>query len=158
MVEEVRVARDEPLVAKRDVSRELFGLAVQLIVEVGQNRRVVELAAVVVAEDVLDAALDDGALLLGEDGHRLVGRRARLCDHGVRLERYLRAEVLGLAALVHAERVQVSIQTDAEARVRAAGVLDEQLVLAGAVEDDDLVVGFGEQRALDLVLREESLA
>ena len=65
---------------------------------------------------------------------------------------------LGFAALVHAERVQVRVEADAERRIGAARMLDQQLVFAGAVEDDHLVVGFREQRSLDLVLGEESLA
>lgn len=74
------------------------------------------------------------------------------------LKATLRAEILGFAALVHAERVQMCVETDTEGRIGAAGMLDQQLVLAGAVEDDHLVVGFREQRSLDLVLGEESLA
>ena len=157
VVEEVRVAADEALIAQGDILRHRLGLALQLLVEVLEDRLAAPLH-VVAAEDVLDAALDDGALLLGEYGHGLVGRGRRLRDHGIGLESNLRAEILGFAALVHAERVQVRVEADTERGIGAPRMLDEQLVLAGTVEDDNLVVRLREQRALNLVLGEESLA
>ena len=49
------------------------------------------------------------------------------------------------------------VESDAERRIGTASMLDQQLVFAGAVEDDYLIVRLREQSSLDLVLGEESL-
>ena len=137
----------------------LLGLLVEHLPEVHERGRLSSLAALAVVGE-LDAAGDHRALLLGERAPALVAQGRRCRQHRVDLPGLgLRPGHVRGGDVAHVEDVDGQLCRGADPDpVRALVRRHEQAVLAGGVEDVDLVARVGKDGLLDLALDGEGLA
>ena len=155
VVEEGERPRHVPLVAQGYVAPLALGLGLEDAVEVPEQRDAALAGRLPVR--LLDASADDRLVRLGQALVALGHGRAREGEEGVYLERHLRGA--GLVRHVgEVEGVQVRVGVGGEPYALAAVRLDDGGVLPRGVEDDDLVVGVGEDGVLYLALDREGLA
>ena len=157
VVEEGHGALDEALVAKRDDLGIRFRLLLQDVVEVLQKRRLPVTAQLCLLERLLNAALDDGLLSLGEVVASLGRRCACLRQNGIDLE----GDLLDLRHMVvrgGIERVQVRAGVDGKVEHRPTVAAHDLGVLASTVDHEDLVGRVLQNCARHLLFYEHALA
>ncbi len=154
-VEEGEGALHVALVAQRDVGGLGLGLREQRRVEVAERGQAAVPRALPVR--LADAARDDRAVALRQALAALSHERAREREHRVGLVREL-GGVGAVRDVGGVEGVEHRRASRGELDVRAAERADEVAVLAGRVEDHDLVLGVREHGVGYLALHREALA
>ena len=157
VVEERHGALDEALVAKGDDLRIRLRLLPQDVVEILQKRRLPVPAQLRLPERLLDAALDDGLLSLGEVVAGLGRRCACLRQNGIDLE----GNLLDLRHVVvrgGVQRVQVGARVHGEVEHRPTVAAHDLGVLAGTVDHEDLVGRVLQDCARHLLFHEHALS
>ena len=155
MVEERQRAPHVALVAQRDVACLGLGLLAQYRVEIAEQGQPALVRAACVRK--FHASGDDGLVRLGQSlaalGHRRRGERQERVD----LEGHLgRRRLVRHVGQVEGVQVRARIRCEAYRLPSVSG--DDGAVLSGRVEDDDLVLGIGQDGVLYLALDAEGLA